>query len=213
MNIRTPDGPWIEQMKIDRVVPSQYLDPGLLPKQANEKGRQAKKSRKHVESYRIKHAQSIFGCIMASYGSAHDLPGGLLQQFGLYGTKLAQADGLRFLSTPEIVISFSALMLFWLPTDQKEAVKMMGNAISIPHAIVGILNAMAFLSGHSGVEVHELMIQIMNARFTSRNLRWEQKWGVFSITKDEDTVPPTLEIHAIQKFVVHSPTEQFLQCR
>ena len=174
MNIRTPDGPWIEQMKIDRVVPSQYLDPGLLPKQANEKGRQAKKSRKDVESYRIKHAQSIFGCIMASYGSAHDLPGGLLQQFGLYGTILAQADGLRFLSTPEIVISFSALMLFGLPTDQKEAVKMMGNAISIPHAMVGILNAMAFLSGYSGVE---------RKKFTSRNLRWEQKWGDFHSPK------------------------------
>ena len=175
LNILEPEDLWIDQTSIDSVTLSQYMDPALLPKSSGEHGRPTKKSRKDVEAYRIKYAQSVFGCIMASYGSAHELPSGILQQFGLYGTILAQAKGLRFLSTPEIAISFSALMPFWMPLNHKETMKMLGNAIAIPHAMVGILNAMAFLAGYSSVEIQDIMRQVMNARFTSRNLRWGGK--------------------------------------
>ena len=210
LNILEPEDLWIDQTSIDSVTLSQYMDPALLPKSSGEHGRPTKKSRKDVEAYRIKYAQSVFGCIMASYGSAHELPSGILQQFGLYGTILAQAKGLRFLSTPVIAISFSALMPFWMPLNHKETMKMLGNAIAIPHAMVGILNAMAFLAGYSSVEIQDIMRQVMNARFTSRNLRWERKWGGISFTKDEDSVQPTLEMHANQKVEVHSPTDLFV---
>ena len=80
------------------------------------------------------------------------MPDQNLRHFGLYGALLAQASGLRFLSIPEIAISHSALMPLWLPSDQKSATKLLGNAITLPQAMIGVLNSIAFLSGMKGVE-------------------------------------------------------------
>ena len=210
LNVMRLEEPWKTQSSIEPHVLQMYLDPALLPKSGNEGPRAPKKTKVDVESYRIRHVQSVFGCIMASYGSGHELPDLNLRRFGLYGTLLAQASGLRFLSVPEIAIAHSALMPFWLPPDCKSAIRILGNAISIPHAMVGILNAMAFLSGFTGVEIQEIMLEVMTKRFTSQNLCWERRWGGFSFTKDEDQCQPTQMMHSYQKVTVFCPTDRFI---
>jgi site-specific DNA-cytosine methylase len=212
LNVMRLDEPWKTQSSIEPHVLQMYLDPALLPKSGNEGPRAPKKTKLDVESYRIRHVQGVFGCIMASYGSGHELPDPNLRRFGLYGTLLAQASGLRFLSVPEIAIAHSALMPFWLPHDCKSAVRILGNAISIPHAMVGILNAVAFLSGLTGVEVQEIMLEVMTKRFTSQNLRWEMRWGGFSFTKDENHCQPTQMMHSYQKVTVFCPTAIHFSC-
>lgn len=209
LNVMTLEEPWKSQTAIETHILQMYMDPAFLPKSGNGGIRQSKKSRQDVESYRIRHVQGIFGCIMASYGSGHELPDLNLRRFGLYGTLLAQASGLRFLSIPEIAIAHSALMPFWLPAEKKVAIRILGNAITVPHAMVGILNAMAFLAGFTGVEIQEMMLQIMTKRFTARNLQWEARWGGFSFTKNDDWCLPTQLMHSYQKIIVVSPTDQF----
>jgi uncharacterized membrane protein len=209
LNVMHLEEPWKSQTEIDKMVLQTYLDPAFLPKSGNGNQQTAKKTKKDVEAYRIRHVQGIFGCIMASYGSGHELPEQNLRRFGLYGTLLAQASGLRFLAIPEIAIAHSALMPFWLPMDQKLATRILGNAIAIPHALLGVTNAMAFLSGMTGVEIQELMLEAMTKRFTSQNIRWEIKWGGFSFTKDDDACQPTQLMHSHQKITVFSPTDRF----
>ena len=210
LNIMQLTEPWISQTKLEPTVLQMYLDPNLLPKNGECGPRPAKKSKKDLESYRFRHRDGIFGCIMASYGSGHELPNTSLSRFGLYGTLLAQASGIRFLSIPEVAIAHSALVPFWLPADHKVAMKILGNAITSPHAMVAITNAMAFIAGLTGVEIQEMMLQIMNARFTSQNMRWEMRGGGYLFTKDLEVCQPTLQMHAFQKITVSSPTEQFI---
>ena len=186
-----------------------YLDPELLPKNGNER-KPLKKSKLDMEMYRIRYADGIFGCIMANYGYAHMLPTQSLSTFGLYGTILAEASGLRFLSIPEIAISHGALAPFWMPADFRITARLLGNAIATPHALVAVTNAMAFLAGYTGVEIQQIMMEAMTGRFTSQNLLWERKWGGFSFTIDEDVCRPTMLMHDIQKVTVFSPTERFV---
>ena len=209
LNVMRLEEPWKSQTEIDKIDLQTYLDPNYLPKSGNGNQQMSKKTRRDVEAYRIRHVQGIFGCIMASYGSGHELPEQNLRRFGLYGTLLAQANGLRFLAIPEIAIAHSALMPFWLPMDKKIATRILGNAIAIPHALVGVMNAMAFLSGMTGVEIQEIMLEAMTKRFTAQNIQWEFKWGGVSFTKDEEVCQPTQLMHSHQKITLLSPTDRF----
>ena len=56
-------------------------------------------------------------------------------------------DCLRFLSIPEILILQSTVMPCWLPSDHRNAIKLLGNSIAVPHAILAITNALGFRIG------------------------------------------------------------------
>ena len=207
LNIMELDEPWLSHAKVDPYVLQTYLDPAMLPKSVDQRGRQLKRTRKDVEEYRIKHPHSVFGCIMSNYSFGHLLPSTALQHSGLYGTLLALPSGLRFLSVPEILISLTALMPCWLPSDHRDMVRMLGNAVAIPHALVGLTNALAFIFELSGVEIQELQIEAMSKRMTSQNLKWSRKWGGFSFEIDEDVCAPTLMMHSHQKITIRSPVD------
>ena len=207
MNIMELDEPWLTQTKVDPYVLQTYLDPAMLPKSLDQRGRQLKRARKDVEEYRIKHPHSVFGCIMSNYSYGHLLPLTALQHSGLYGTLLALPSGLRFLSVPEILISLTALMPCWLPDDHRAIVKMLGNAVATPHALVGLTNALAFIYELSGVEIQELQIEALSKRMTSQNLKWSSKWGGFSFEIDEDICAPTMLMHVQQQVVIRSPVD------
>ena len=209
LNIMQLEEPWKTQSTIDPITLKMYLDPEFLPKNRNER-QPLKKSKTDMEMYRIRHTDGIFGCIMANYGYAHLLPDQSLRTFGLYGTILAEASGLRFLSIPEIAIAHGALAPFWLPADFRSASRLLGNAITTPHALVAVTNAMAFLAGYTGVEIQQIMMEAMTGRYTSQNLVWERKWGGFSFTIDEDVCKPTMLMHESQKVTIVSPTERFV---
>ena len=207
MNIMDIEEPWLSQCRLNEDLMRIYLDPMLLPKNLDQRGRNLKRSRKDVEQYRVKHPHGIFGCIMSNYSYGHLLPDTTLQHAGLFGTLLALPTGLRFMSVPEILIAQTALMPCWLPDDHRACIRILGNAIATPHALMALTNALAFLFELSGVEARDLMMQAMNQRMTARNLSWERKWGGFSFWVDEDVCQPTLAMHAEQCIKIRSPID------
>ena len=206
-NLMDLEEPGLSQCTLNDDLLQIYMDPGLLPKALDQRGRNIKRSRRDVEQYRIKHPHGIFGCIMSNYSYGHLLPNSTLQYAGLFGTILALPNGLRFMSIPEILIAQSAVMPCWLPSDHRTCIRILGNAIAVPHALLGLTNALAFFFELSGVECRELMIQVMNHRMTARNIQWERKWGGFSFTIDEDICQPTLAMHADKCITIHSPID------
>jgi len=207
MNILDIGEPWISQCRLNEDLLRIYLDPQLLPKSLDQRGRNMKRSRKDVEQYRVKHPHGVFGCIMSNYSFGHLLPDATLQHAGLFGTLLALPTGLRFMSVPEIIIAQSALMPCWFPDDHRASIRMLGNAIATPHALLALTNALAFLFELSGVEARDLMMQAMSQRMTARNIKWERKWGGFSFEFDEEVCQPTLAMHAEQCIKIRSPVD------
>ena len=207
LNIINIDEPWLSQCKLNEDLLRIYMDPKLLPKALDQRGHDLKRSRKDVEQYRVKHPHGVFGCIMSNYSYGHLLPDATLQHAGLYGTLLALPTGLRFMSIPEILIAQMTCMPCWLPKSHRDCIRMLGNSISIPHALLGLTNALAFLFELSGVEARELMVQVMNRRMTSRNIQWEERWGGISFTIDDDACQPTMLMHAEQTITLRSPMD------
>ena len=114
---------------------------------------------------------------MSNYGYGHLLPETTLRQGGLYGTLIALESGLRFLSIPDVLIAQTALMPCWMPMDHRMSMRMLGNAIATPHAVLGLANAVAFFFELAGIETQELMQQVLSKRMTSQNIQWELKNG------------------------------------
>ena len=200
--------PWKSQCLIDPIVLKQYLDPNLLPKNPNAKANPLKKSRIDVEQYRIRFPQSSFGCVMGNYSFGHLLPSSVLSSFGLFGTLVCRPDALRFMTIPEIIISMTAVMPLWLPNDHRASMRLLGNAISVPHAMIAVCNALAFLTPLSFWEVQDLYKEAISARMTCQNIRWEAKWGGMSFERS-DEVAPTMLMHTYQKITMESPVNAF----
>ena len=95
---------WLSQCALSDDLLKVYLDPQLLPKSLDQRGKGVKRQRRDAEQYRIKHPRRIFGCIMPNYSYGHLLPEVSLQHSGLFGTLIALPTGLRFMSIPEILI-------------------------------------------------------------------------------------------------------------
>ena len=203
-NLMPLEEPWKSQAMIDPMILKQYLDPNMLPKNPSAKGSQKRKTKSDVEQYRIRFPQGPFGCVMGNYSFGHLLPTTALNAFGLFGTLVCRPDALRFMTVPEIVISMSAVAPCWLPADHRSAIRLLGNAISVPHAMIALCNALAYLTQLSHWEVLDLYKEAMSVRMTSMNLKWELKWGGYSFERNED-IPPTLLMHTYQKVTMESP--------
>ena len=206
MNIMNLSSPWIEDTVIQPHILAMYMSPDMIPKSNKFEKPMTKKSRKDVEAYRLKYPQSVFGCILANYSYGHLLPEHSLKNYGLFGSILALPEGLRFMSLPEVVIAQGALNEMWMPNDHRKAMKMLGNCITTPHALVGIVNALCYLRDDIiGVEAQQLIIEALAGRFTAFNLRFEPKDDGWHFTKDDNACLPTLQMHSTYKVSLKSP--------
>lgn len=203
--------PWsIQAFPSDRVL-QMYLNPELLPKPMNDHERPLKRSKKDVEAYRIRFPTGIASCIMANYSFAHLLPPNVLQQRGLFGALFMSSKGLRFFALPELVSLFTATNDLWLPSDPQTATRMLGNAIAVPHAALGIVNGLAFLNKDlTQVEVQELILEVLGLRLNSGNMKWNwEDGGVrffrFEETSDDQTQP----MHEFFQIKMSTPTQRF----
>ena len=211
LNVMDISEPWLSQCSLSPDVMQTYLDPNMLPKPFDQRGGAVKRARRDVEEYRIKHPHSIFGCVMGNYSYGHLLPESSLRQAGLYGTLLALPTGLRFLSIPEILISQSTLVSCWLPDDHRTCIKMLGNSIATPHALIGLINALAFLHEDlSGAEVQQVFVECLSMRMTSQNIKWERTLGGHSFRIDDTTCAPTLHMHSMQRIIITSPMDSVI---
>ena len=145
---------------------------------------------------------------MGNYSFGHLLPSSVLSSFGLFGTLVCRPDALRFMTIPEIIISMTAVMPLWLPNDHRASMRLLGNAISVPHAMIALYNALAFLTPLSFWEVQDLYKEAISTRMTCQNIRWEAKWGGMSFERS-DEVAPTMLMHTYQKITMESPVNAF----
>ena len=203
------DEPWLSQVKLDAFTLGVYMDPAMLPKSVNQRNQRGKKTKLDVEQYRIKFIQGTFGCVMSNYGFGHRLPQISLNTFGLYGTLFASAEALRFLAVPELAMLMAPLMPVWMPEDHRSAVKMIGNGISCPHALVVLVNCLGLLTDLSGVEAQELFCEAMKSRLVASSIKIERKLNGFLFSRDEETCRPTMMMHATCLVTVRSPTDAF----
>ena len=150
-----PDN-WVDESFVSNDVLQKYLDPALLPHNALLGQEQGKRSKIAVEAYRVRHPHDVFSCIMASYGTAHEMPVKMLQTYGLYGSLLCFEEILRFLTIPEILAIQGILQPLWLRGSVRTVVHQLGNAIATPHACIAIMNMLGFVRTLDGVEVQSV---------------------------------------------------------
>ena len=95
LNLLDLQEPWLSQCTLTDELLKIYMDPHLLPKSWDQRGKPVKRQRKDVEQYRIKHPHGTFGCIMSNYSYGHLLPDTSLQHSGLFGTLIALPTGIE----------------------------------------------------------------------------------------------------------------------
>ena len=209
--LRSFDGYPVDWLDAATVVPEilqKYMDPSLLPHTALLGNDSSKRSKVAVEAYRIRHPHDIFSCIMASYGSAHEMPVKMLQTFGLYGSMVCFEGVLRFLTIPEILTLQGLLRPIWLRGSVKTIVHQLGNAIATPHACIAIMNMLGFVRLLDGAEVQRLFNVVIQERMSIRHMSWnvcDYGWW-FSV--DDFAIPPTVPLHEFTDLVIHYNEEK-----
>ena len=200
-----PTGRLLEESKPSDAVLRLYLDPSNLPKTA-QSTRQNKRSKIDVERYRLRSPQDQMSCIMANYSVGHELPNHTVQQGGLYGALLALPSGLRFCTTPEAFLLQMPLSLTFIPHPRRTAIAIVGNSISAAHAAIALLNALAFITDSSPVEVVETFARLLDSRLKASSLTILEVEGGIVLTKSE--IAPTLPLHTCELLVLKSPIDE-----
>ena len=203
---------WKDAARVTTEALKMYMDPCLLP--IGFPDDRTKKSRVAVESYRIRYPQDAFGCIMASYGVAHELPRKMLLNHGLYGTILYDDNTLRFMSVPEIILLQGAIRPLFFGGEIRDVLHQLGNCIATPHAAIAIANALAILTDTlDGFGVQRLFDRIFALRLTADDLCIHEVHGGWWFSRGNDTIPATIPIHDFIEVVLRYDDDHVrIQC-
>ena len=68
------DEPWKSQTELSDDLLCMYLNPDMLPKMMNRQSNSPKRTKRDLESYRVRFPHGSVGCIIANYGFGHLLP-------------------------------------------------------------------------------------------------------------------------------------------
>ena len=206
---------WKDATAIDLATLELYLRNDLMPKSQTDLGPPlAKRSKMDVLAYRIRYPQDIFGCIMASYSSAHSLPQHLLKSHGLFGCMVMDETKLRFLAIPELA-ALNGIMhkLFFMGTNES-IIRMIGNCISTPHAAITILNMIGFLDPNfREADIRVAFDKLLALRFHAGNLRVQTRPEGWFLYKADDEIPATMPMHDFVSLrLIHDAVEIRVQC-
>ena len=110
-----------------------YLNPAMIPHLRNSH------NQSDAKAFRVKKGHQTTSCFLAQYGFAHLLLPDLLVSKGLFGS-LVEVDGLvRFFAPPEIASLHGAVRPILCQSNRRLCMRLLGNAISVPHAAVALL--------------------------------------------------------------------------
>ena len=163
-----------QQVTPDQQVLSMYLDPQLAPESVRHDVQAALR-------YRIRDDTQCATCFMAQYSYAHMLPPDLIWSKGLLGCLLRQHDVLRFFSCAEIASLHGAVLPVVCQKDRRNSVKVLGNAISTPHAAVAMLLGAKEMGIHQDVTIKQVVQECLACRIKADNsvmLPSEHGWVV-----------------------------------
>ena len=208
-----------EDIDVHELIPTsatlaKYLDPKMLPRFDDDLLNKVK-TKIDIRKYRIKDIESSFvSCIMANYGKATDLPDEVLKKGGIFGSLFMQNQCLRFLNAAEVAMLMGATNPVFLPYSHEIQMHILGNGISLPHALICILNAVKLIkSPQIDFDIQECFAKVMSHRMKASRVEViEVPEGIVIQPKqlnnasDDSTQP-------LQSFVplhVRSPTASFV---
>ena len=141
---------------------TQYLCPEYMPQNCAA-------ARADPFAYRVRGPAQVAGCFLAQYGSAHLLPHEHLARKGLFGNLLAQGQITRFFTASEV----ASLHCTVLPTlscrNRRLAMRMMGNAIAVPHAAVTMLKGCQAMGAMQDVSPSQVVAKCVAMRLHNNN--------------------------------------------
>eukprot|EP00438_Fugacium_kawagutii_P029471 Skav209238 [mRNA] locus=scaffold293:433722:439145:+ [translate_table: standard] len=209
--IREMEELWMMRAVLSNEHMEMYMNPSLLPKSSPYSHQ--KKSKRDVAEYRLRDADSCFGCIMTSYGNPDAVRDEHLYKNGLYGTLYCEGNIVRKLCVPELLVLMGTLEDVWLPESDCVAVGMIGNSISPLHALITIINGLCYVRPlwvPNGVQ--SLFADIAGLHITSDMMIVTDAHGGFWFTRRSTLygdVARTLPTRAIHSLKIISPTQEY----
>ena len=148
--------------------------PGVVPR-----------SFKDAVRFRLRTPDDRVQCVMASYAYGHEFDAASPSSKGIFGSLLRHQGRLRFLAGPEL-LWLQGLSVEWCgPLNSRLLNHIIGNAISVPHALVGLFNVLGHFA-HLEFDTfpHELFATAMMSRLHSQNSDCliDVQSGTFTIT-------------------------------
>ena len=131
-----------------------YMDPWYVPPP-----RQAGQRPQTPQQYRIKGERDVAGTFLAQYQSQHLLPERAIASKGILGCLASFRGVLRFFAGPEIASLHGATQPILLQADVPTQMRLLGNSISVPHAITGLVYACCCL-GVRGVPEPPMAVRL-----------------------------------------------------
>ena len=135
-----------------------YFQPRYLPQGVGTTSYQIRKCR-------VKTIADVHPCLMASYSKSHELPTETLSQKGLLGAFVLHNGKIRLLSIAEAALLFGSAHPVYMPCNHRIAYHLLGNAIAVPHALLGLINGIAQLASIGWSEIPKWILdELMNNR-------------------------------------------------
>lgn len=173
---------WHDTVAISKQEFDLYNNVQLLPKDSTVSGH-AKRSARDLQNYRYRSVDQCAACFMTSYGRPCEVDAHLLEKGGLYGSLLQQAGCIRKFATPEIIFLQGAIDRCWISCNIREAMKILGNSISVPHATWGLINAVKMIYPNSFEKsIENLFLDIIGDRMHADNFEFSLHDGGYLFT-------------------------------
>ena len=145
----------------------QYIDPWLLPQRHVRVG--GASTQATAIQYRVREGHQTASCFAAQYRHQHELPQEFLERRGLLGQFIRTGGKIRFFAGAEIALTLGAVCPVFLSQDSRQQYKGLGNAISVPHAALGLLLASAALKVPSLPSPEDMLCSFAQNRMTQRD--------------------------------------------
>ena len=141
-----------------------YLDERFFPPaRANHVG-----PRRH--NVRVRTANDQAGCFLASYHSQHELPVDLLESKGILCSLLSDAGTLRFLAAPEVACAHAVNLVHFMPADDKDCMRWLGNSLAVPQSAFVAALALQFFQPHlSAPDPREVVAKVLADKLDCTN--------------------------------------------
>ena len=141
-----------------------YMDPWLVPTP-----RRAGLRPQTPVQYRVKKPCDCAGVFVAQYQFQHELSPRMLETQGLLGCLFSADDGLRFFAGPEIAAVHGLVLPLWLSHDARTQMRLLGNAIAVPHAAALLAQACRLLQASGAPEMAQAVHWCLQRRIHARN--------------------------------------------
>ena len=186
---RSQNFPSLESAKvIFRHVPLAFMQPCLLPPDVRDvyldpaffpPARNASVGPRPL-SCRVRTPQDQADCFLAQYHAQHLLPRDLLEAKGILCSILNDNGFMRFFSAAEVASAHAANLVHFMPDNDRDAMRMLGNSLAVPQAaFVAALAVQVFAPIIQPPDPQEVVSRVLSDRMDSLNavvLKVEGGW-------------------------------------